>query len=86
MSKGNYLDSFSPKKNQDEVYKKMKKIHNKKSAIISSFLKNIGSNKKIKGDKNNKRKNNSNNITYKGISTIINSKELFNRATNDKNF
>ena len=80
------IDSFSPKKKQDEIYKKMKRIHNKKSGIISSFFKSIGSNQEIKGAKINKRKNNSNSITYKGINTMINSKEIFNRISNDKNF
>ena len=79
------MDSFSPKKSQEILYKKMKKIYNKKSAIISSFFKSVGSNKKIKGLKI-KKKNNNSNINYKGITTVINSKELFNRTSKDKNF
>ena len=85
MIKRNHLDSFSPKKSQEILYKKMKKIYNKKSAIISSFFKSVGSNKKIKGLKI-KKKNNNSNINYKGITTVINSKELFNRTSKDKNF
>ena len=86
MIKRNHMDSFSPKKSQEILYKKMKKIYNKKSAIISSFFKSVGSNKKIKGLKIKKKNNNNGNINYKGITTGINSKELFNRTSKDKNF
>ena len=51
----------------------MKKIYNKKSAIICSFFKSVGSNKKIKDLKNKKKNiNNNSNINcnnYKGISS-----------------
>ena len=86
MVKRNHLDSFSPKKSQEVLYKKMKKIYNKKSAIISSFFKSVGSNKKIKGVKIKKKNNNNSNINYKGINTVINSKEIFNRTSKEKNF
>ena len=49
MIKRNHLDSFSPKNTHEIIYKKMKRIHNKKSAIIHSFLKNVASSSKIKG-------------------------------------
>ena len=77
MAKKNYLDSFSPKISQDIIYKKMKKKDNKKSAIINSFIKNVGSNKKIKDliRKNNNSINNS-----KRICTIINNNEVFNKS------
>ena len=82
MIKRNHLDSFSPKNTHEIIYKKMKKIHNKKSAIIHSFLKNAASSSKIKGLILSKKNNNSSN-NYKGI---INSKEIFNRTSKDKNF
>ena len=85
MIKRNHLDSFSPKKSQEIIYKKMKRIYNKKSAIISSFFKNVSSSRKIKVLKI-KRKNNNSNSNYKGISTSINSKEIFNRTAKMKNF
>ena len=78
----NHLESFSPKNTHEIIYKKMKKIHNKKSAIIHSFLKNAASSSKIKGLILSKKNNNSSN-NYKGI---INSKEIFNRTSKDKNF
>ena len=91
MIKRNHLDSFSPKKTQELIYKKMKKIYNKKSAIICSFFKSAGSNKKIIKDLKIKKKNNNNisNINsnnYKGINSAINNKEIFNKAVKDKNF
>ena len=91
MIKRNHLDSFSPKKTQELIYKKMKKIYNKKSAIICSFFKSVGSNKKIK-DFKIKKKNNNNNISninnnnYKGINSVINSKEIVNKTVKDKKF
>ena len=88
--KRNHLDSFSPKKTQELIYKKMKKIYNKKSAIICSFFKSVGSNKKIKDLKNKKKNiNNNSNINcnnYKGINSAINSKEIFNNTVKDKKF
>ena len=81
MYKRNYLDSFSPKKSQDFVYKKTKKLNNKNSAIISSFLKSVSSSKKIKGLKiNQKNYNSNNNSNYRGMNMIMNNKELFNRT------
>ena len=85
MIKRNHLDSFSPKKSQEMIYKKMKRIYNKKSAIINSFFKNVGSSRKIKELKI-KRKNNNSNSNYRGGSTSINSKEIFNRTAKMKNF
>ena len=88
MIKRNHLDSFSPKKTQELIYKKMKKIYNKKSAIICSFFKSVGSNKKIKDLKIKKKINNSNinNNNYKGINSAINNKEIYNKTTRDKKF
>ena len=82
MIKRNHLDSFSPKNTHEIIYKKIKRIHNKKSAILHSFLKNTASTTKMKGMKINKKINNSSN-NHKGI---INSKEIFNKTVKDKNF
>ena len=75
-SKKNYLDSFSPRIGQEIIYKKMKKIYNKKSALINSFLKNVSSNEKIKVliRKNNKSNNNSKKMS------IATNNELFNKS------
>ena len=82
MIKRNHLESFSPKNTHEIIYKKIKRIHNKKSAIIHSFLKNTASTAKMKGLKINKKINNSNN-NHKGV---INNKEVFNKTVKDKNF
>ena len=85
--KRNHLDSFSPKKSQEMIYKKMKKIHNKNSAIIYSYLNHAGSSEKIKRIKfqRNYNSNSNSNSYYKGISSILNSKELFKKLSNNKN-
>ena len=87
MSKRNPLDSFSPKKTQEIIYKKMKKLYNKNSAIICSFLKSVNSNKKIRALKINHRNNITNNIHLKDFDIITNnsSKELFKRLNSRKN-
>ena len=83
----NHLDSFSPKTTQEFIYKKMKKIHNKNSAIIGSFFKSVNSKKKINGSKIDKKNLSSNNYSnYKGVNIIKDNKELFNRSIKDKNF
>ena len=82
MIKRNHLDSFSPKNTHEIIYKKIKRIHNKKSAIIHSFLKNATSSTKMKGLNINKKINNSSN-NYKGIN---NNKETFNKIVKDKNY
>jgi hypothetical protein len=83
----NHLDSFSPKKTQEFIYKKMKKIHNKNSAIIGSFFKSVNSKKKINSSKIDKKNYSTNNYSnYKGINFIKDSKDLFNRSSRDKNF
>ena len=79
MIKRSYLDSFSPKKSQEIIYRKIKRIHNKNSAILCSYFKNVGSNKKIKGLKFNR--NNNSNGHYKGISSIFNSKDKLNKIS-----
>jgi hypothetical protein len=87
--KRNHLDSFSPKKSQEMIYKKMKKIHNKNSAIIYSYLNHAGSSEKIKRIKfqrnYNSNSNSNSNSYYKGISSILNSKDLFKKISKEKN-
>ena len=79
MAKRNHLDSFSPKKTEEFIYKKIKKLYNKNSAIICSFLKSVNSNKKIRALKINHKNNLSSNIRLKDIDIITNNnKELFN--------
>ena len=85
MTRRNNVDSFSPKKTEEFIYKKIKKLHNKNSAIICSFLKNVRSNKKIRALKMNHKNNTSSNTHLKDIDLIMNSKELFNRIKYGKN-
>ena len=87
MAKKNHLDSFSPKKEEEFIYKKIKKLYNKNSAIICSFLKSVNSNKKIKALKINHKNNLSSNIHLKDFDNIsnYNKKELLNRINNGKN-
>ena len=87
MAKRNHLDSFSPKKEEEFIYKKIKKLYNKNSAIICSFLKSVNSNKKIKALKINHKNNLSSNIHLKDFDNIsnYNKKELLNRINNGKN-
>ena len=85
IQRRNHLDSFSPKKTEEFIYKKIKKLHNKNSAIICSFLKSVSSNKKIRALKINHRNNMSNNTHLKDIDLIMNNKELFNRLNYGKN-
>ena len=81
----NHLDSFSPKKTEEFIYKKIKKLHNKNSAIICSFLKSVSSNKKIRALRINHKNNMSSNTHLKDIDLIMNNKELFNRLNYGKN-
>ena len=87
MAKRNHLDSFSPKKTEEFIYKKIKRLYNKNSAIVSSFLKSVSSNKKIRALKINHKNNLSSNIRLKDIDIIANNnnKELINRLNNGKN-
>ena len=87
--KRNYKESFSPKKSQELIYNKINRIKNKtNNAIITSFLKNVNSNKKIKTLKI-KRKNNYSN--YKGTNINnnnnmnLNYKELISKNKKIKN-
>ena len=84
-----YNDTFSPKKSQELIYNKINRIKNKtNNAIITSFLKNVNSNKKIKTLKI-KRKNNYSN--YKGTNINnnnnmnLNYKELISKNKKIKN-
>ena len=77
LIKKNYLDSFSPKKSRDIIYKKMKRIHNKNSAILCSYFKSIGSSKIMKGLKYKTNNNSNSNSHYKGISSILKNKDKF---------
>ena len=83
MIKRNHLDYFSPKNSQEILYKKLKKIHNKNSAIICSYLKSVGSTEKIKKLKT--QRNNNSNSQFKGRSNILNSKDIFKQIAKDKN-
>ena len=82
--KKNFLDSFSPKNNQELIYNKIHKIQNKKN--IYSFLKCIKSDKKIKNLKAKKNNNYTtvNNINDQGIHNIINTKEIHKRTSSEK--
>jgi len=86
IAKRNHLDSFSPKKTEEFIYKKIKKLYNKNSAIICSFLKSVNSSKKIRALKVNHKNNLSSNIHLKDIDNITNknNKELLNRINNEK--
>ena len=87
MIKRNHLDSFSPQKSKEILYKKMKKIHNKNSAIICSYLTNVSSSEKIKRIKfqrNNNSNRSSSNSYYRGISSILNSKDILKRISKEK--
>ena len=85
IQRRNHLDSFSPKKTEEFIYKKIKKLHNKNSAIICSFLKSVSSNKKIRALRINHKNNMSSNTHLKDIDLIMNNKELFNRLNYGKN-
>ena len=85
IQRRNHLDSFSPKKTEEFIYKKIKKLHNKNSAIICSFLKSVSSNKKIRALRINHKNNMSSNTHLKDIDLIMNNKELFNRLNYEKN-
>ena len=85
MTRRNHLDSFSPKKSGEFIYKKIKKMYNKNSAIICSFLKSVNSNKKIRALKISHKNNMSSNTHLKDIDLIMNNKELFNRLNYEKN-
>jgi hypothetical protein len=75
MTRRNHLGSFSPKKTEEFIFKKIKKLHNKNSAIISSFLKSVSSNKKIRALRINHKNNMSSNTHLKDIDLIMNNKE-----------
>ena len=85
IQRRNHLDSFSPKKTEEFIYKKIKKLHNKNSAIFCSFLISVSSNKKIRAFRINHKNNMSSNTHLKDIDLIMNNKELFNRLNYGKN-
>ena len=85
VKKRNHLDSFSPKKSKEIMYKKMKKIHNKNTAILYSYLTNVGSSEKIKKIKYQRNSNSNINSHYKGLSSILNSKDIFKKISKVKN-
>ena len=85
MTRRNHLGSFSPKKTEEFIFKKIKKLHNKNSAIICSFLKSVSSNKKIRALRINHKNNMSSNTHLKDIDLMLNNKELFNRLNYGKN-
>jgi hypothetical protein len=67
------------------IYKKMKKIHNKNSTLIGSYLKNVGSSEKIKRIKFQRNSNSNSNSHYKGISDFLNRKVLFKKMLKKDN-
>jgi len=79
----NYKDSLSPKKSQEIIYSKIYKMRSKHdNNMISSFLKSVNSNRKIK---NLKIKKKYNNINYKSVNINSNVKDIYTNIKNNKN-
>ena len=79
----NYKESLSPKKSQEIIYNKINKMKNKsENFMISSFLKSVNSNRKIK---NLKIKKKYNNINYKSVYLNSNVKDIYSNIKNNKN-
>ena len=80
----NYKDSLSPRKSQELIYSKIYKMKSKHDNImISSFLKSVNSNRKIKNLKIKKKYNN--NINYKSVNINSNLKDIYTNIKYNKN-
>ena len=78
--KRNILESFSPKNSQEIIYNKINKVHNKNNtAIISSFLKSVNSNKKIKNLNIKRKKYQNIYINYNSLNNSCKNKEFLKK-------